>query len=434
MKKNINSKRPGTGDVLQQSLEDGLSTLPVVLLEHQISRKLKQQGIEQPRGLAREIAEHVLSGKTEPFIAKGAPGGRELNLTIDDSDIEQLDQAFERFRKEQLPALVRSTANGIAKSTLKDLKTRWPDEQRLQEADLVGFRARMESRWGKPLGQLRMLLTISREWCQNISVRESSRRKNKNRQSRRLLIRLLVRGCQVADEILCLLENGFADGAMARWRTLHEIAVVAAIILQHGDEISQRYLAHQHVESKRAMDKYLACSPLLGYKPLSVSAQAKIQKAYDHVIATYGKNFKSSYGWAAFHLKKDCPTFADLEDAAGRAAMRSYYQMSNDNIHAGIKSMYFRLGLLGRYEELLAGRSNVGLTEPGQNTAHTLTQLAVLVCLSEPIFNDCVIADMLTTLRDGIPRSFARVDIQIQRADKAIRNKLRVSHRRAERR
>jgi hypothetical protein len=96
---------------------------------------------------------------------------------------------------------------------------------------------------------------MSREWCRYINVRESSRRKSKNRQSRRVLIRLLVRACQVTDEILCLLENGFAGGAMARWRTRHEIAVVAAVILQHSDEISKRYLAHQHVESKRAMDK-----------------------------------------------------------------------------------------------------------------------------------------------------------------------------------
>jgi hypothetical protein len=87
----------------------------------------------------------------------------------------------------------------------------------------------MQSKWGKPLGRLRMLLTMSREWCGEINARESSKRRSKNRESRKLLIRLLVRGCQVTDEILCLLENGFADGAMARWRTLHEITVVAAV-------------------------------------------------------------------------------------------------------------------------------------------------------------------------------------------------------------
>jgi Family of unknown function (DUF5677) len=255
MAKNTNLKRSGAGDILQQPLENGLANLPIVLLEHQILKKLKVQGIKPPRGLARSIAEHVLSGSTKPFVSRQAACGRDLNLTIDDSDLEQVVQALEGFQKEQLPRLVASLASGIAKRSFTDLKACWPDQQRLQEADLAEFRERMESRWGKPLGQLRMLLTMSREWCRNINVRESSCRRSKNRQSRRVLIRLLVRACQVTDEILCLLENGFAGGAMARWRTLHEIAVVAAVILQHSDEISKRYLAHQHVESKRAMDK-----------------------------------------------------------------------------------------------------------------------------------------------------------------------------------
>jgi hypothetical protein len=266
-----------------------------------------------------------------------------------------------------------------------------------------------------------MLLTMTREWCHNLSMRESRRLKHKNKSTRKLLIRLLARACQVTDEILCLLENGFADGAMASWRTLHEIAVVAEVILPYGNDITERYIDHQAVESKRALDKYKVSAPSLGYKPMPARNQAKIAKAYDKAIATYGKTFKTDYGWAAKHLKKDRPTFADLETAAGRADMRAHHQMSNDNIHAGIKGMYVRLGLMGNYEGLLAGRSNAGLTEPGQNTAHTLTQLAVLIGLAEPVFDDYVIGDMLVTLRNEIPRSFARVDTRLKKEDRAIR-------------
>jgi hypothetical protein len=105
--------------------------------------------------------------------------------------------------------------------------------------------------------------------------------------------------------------------------------------------------------------------------------------------------------------------------------MRSYYQMGNDNIHAGIKSMYVRLGLLD-YEGLLAGRSNGGLTEPGQNTAHTLTQLAGLVCLSEPaLLDDLVAGDMIGALRDEIPKSFWQAEKQLQKDDRNFRDALR---------
>jgi hypothetical protein len=55
-----------------------------------------------------------------------------------------------------------------AKKTLKALKARWPDEQGLQESDLAGFCERMRSKWGKPLGQLRMLLTMSRSSRESI--------------------------------------------------------------------------------------------------------------------------------------------------------------------------------------------------------------------------------------------------------------------------
>jgi hypothetical protein len=103
--------------------------------------------------------------------------------------------------------------------------------------------------------------------------------------------------------------------------------------------------------------------------------------------------------------------------------MRSYYQMGNDNIHAGIKSMYVRLGLMGGFGGLLSGRSNAGLTDPGQNTAHTLTQLAVLVCASQPTFDDNVVSLMLCELRDDIPRSFSKADAKIKADEKAVRTR-----------
>jgi hypothetical protein len=169
------------------------------------------------------------------------------------------------------------------------------------------------------------------------------------------------------------------------------------------------------------MEKYLTCYKDLGYKPLPAREQKRIVKAYEQAIAKYGQPFKTDYGWAALHLNSPRPTFADLEKAAGRAEMRSYYQMANDNVHAGVKSMFVRLGLLDDYNGLLVGRSNAGLMEPGQNAVHTLTQLSVLVCLSEPNLDDLVTADMMRILRDEIPESFYRVDRELRRDHKKHR-------------
>lgn len=407
-------------NTLQETLNHAVKDLPTIFLENLVSKKLEKQGISAPRALCKKLARHILSGTGEPFQYNSRKYSGNFNLTFDQTDADEMERAFARFETDHLSTILPKIAERLSKSVLKDLKSRWPDEYAQQQADLAGFRLRLEERWGKPLGQLRMLLTMSREWCEWAHNRNESLEKGKKKQLRSILIRLLVRGCQVTDEIICLLENGFADGAMARWRTLHEIAVVAAVIAQYGENITQRYIDHQAVESKRALDKYLACHKDLGYRPLSAREQKKIVKAYDRAIAKYGPDFRTDYGWTGHHLKNKKPTFADLEKAAGRAEMRSYYQMGNDNIHAGIKSMYFRLGLTD-YDGLLAGRSNVGLMEPGQNAAHTLTQLSAIVCISDPILDDLVTGQMMQALRTEIPKSFHRVDKQLRRDDKAYK-------------
>lgn len=408
-------------DTLQQSLNHAVKEIPAIFLENLISKKLQKQGITRPRDLSRKLARHILSRTGEPFRYNSRKYSGNIDLAFDKADAGEIARAFDRFQKEQLPKILPEIAHRLSTTVLKDLKSRWAGEYAQQEAELSGFRQRLEERWGEPLGQLRMLLTMSREWCEWAHNRNASLKKSKKKQLRTILIRLLVRGCQVTDEVICLLENGFPDGAMARWRTLHEIAVVAAVISQHGEAIAERYVDHQAVESKRAFEKYLACYQDLGYRPLPAREQKKILKAYDKAVAKYGPDFKTDYGWAALHLKNPRPSFANLEKEAGRAEMRSYYQMGNDNIHAGIKSMYVRLGLMD-YDGLLAGRSNGGLMEPGQNAAHTLTQLSATVCLSEPIMDDLVAGDMMRMLRDEIPKSFYRADKQLRKDDKIYRS------------
>jgi len=406
-------------NTLHQALEQVTANLPALFLQKLIDRKLKEQHIEPPRGFSEKMAAHFLAGSPEPFTVDSRKLPKNITLTFTQADTDEIAKAMEDFSTTQLPKILPEVARKSARSVLNTLRERWPNEHAQQEEGLNGFRERLQERWGPAIGQLRMVLTMSREWCGEALQREEARRRRKTEKLRRLLIRLLTRACQVTDEIACLLENGFADGAMARWRTLHEIAVVATVISQHGEDIAERYLAHQFVESKRAMDKYLACCKQLGYRPLPLREQKKIQRNYDKVHAKYGKPFTTDYGWAAFHLKSNRPTFADLEAAAGRAEMRAHYQMGNDNIHAGIKSMFVRLGLLD-YQLFLAGRSNAGFTEPGQNAAITLTRLSVLVCMSEPNFDDLVVGAMMVTLGEEIPRLFAKAERRLRQDEKAL--------------
>jgi hypothetical protein len=407
-------------DVLQQAVHNSIASLPAVMLEKLLSKKLRDQGVNFPKTLPRKLAEHILSGATEPFRHAGRTQPKDISLTFDDADCEEITRAVDKFLNTQLPILVDDFAERIAKKTLRGLEKSWIEEQRLQKVDLAGFRERMEETWGRPLAQLRMLLTVAREWCGEAHVDAGDSEANGKSRLKSLMVRFLVRSCQVTDEIICLLENGFADGAMARWRTLHEIGVVAAVISKFGEDIAERYVAHQAVESRRAMKRYMDCCVDLGYRPVGAREVKRIEKRYDAAIAQYGDTFKSDYGWAAHHLKKARPTFVDLEAAAGHAMMRAHYQMGSDNVHAGIKSMYGRLGLMMDYDSLLAGRSNAGLTDPGQNAAHTLTQIALVVCLS-PKLDDLVAGKIMQMLREEIPDSFWQADRRLRRKERAFR-------------
>ncbi len=67
---------------------------------------------------------------------------------------------------------------------------------------------------------------------------------------------------------LVLLKNGYGQGALARWRTLHEVTCVARFIARHGEAVAEQYLLHDMVESWRATREYERCAPALGYEPL----------------------------------------------------------------------------------------------------------------------------------------------------------------------
>jgi hypothetical protein len=55
---------------------------------------------------------------------------------------------------------------------------------------------------------------------------------------------LLIKYLEVFDEIICLLENGFPDGAMQRWRTFLEYSIIIIFILEQGEEVAEEYVNH----------------------------------------------------------------------------------------------------------------------------------------------------------------------------------------------
>lgn len=185
-----------------------------------------------------------------------------------------------------------------------------------------------------------------------------------------------ARSCQVSSEILVLLRNGFADGAHARWRTLHELSTLAIFISEHDNELAERYLFHSVVANYRRAVEYRNYSDSLSYAPMSDEAFNQLKASFEAVSDKYGTNFKNDYGWASVILNKDRPSFADIEEKAGVLHMRPFVKLAHMNIHAGSTGILFRLGSPPNDPDLLvAGSSIYGIGEPAQNTAYSLELL-----------------------------------------------------------
>lgn len=235
-----------------------------------------------------------------------------------------------------------------------------------------------------------------------------------------ILIKLHARSCQIAEEIVCLLSNGFADGAMARWRTLHEVAAVGYLIQRHGDELAERYEHHQIVESRKAAIQYQQHQKRLRQRPFSKRTLRKIETDRASVLATYGPDFANRQGWAAKHLGKRNPSIADIQEATGIDHLAPYYRMASHNVHANPKGGFFNLGRIGKTNTLLAGPSNAGLADPGHATALSLVQMSSLLLKFDPTLDNQIAMKVMNALVDEIGAALLKAHKKLKADEKVF--------------
>jgi hypothetical protein len=414
-------------DSVGKALREQLSKLPAHFLQKIIVRKLKDAKVDNPEVVAPKLVAHILAGNDGTLtLDDDKPGDAVVGIEITEADMAEMKSGIAEFTTNELPELIKTIAATSGADFAKALKKDWPRQGEWQDASIAGFLYNLDARWGKAIDLLRMLLTISREIGQARTKRLTRRKAIKNPALTDVLFRLHARSCQVAEEIVTLLQNGFADGAMARWRTLYEIGVVAAVLGEHGEEMARRYVDHEVVEARAAMDEYDRRMVPLGEPPYPAREKKKILKGFDQTVAKYGKSFASSYGWAAHHLKKPKPIFPDLEIAAQRSQTRPYYRMASYNVHAGPKGIFTRLGSLDSPSTIIAGRSNAGLTDPGAHTANTLALMTFLLFGPKYSLSDTIQMQAIAELSREAVEAFARAGRRLKRDHRAVGRKSRV--------
>jgi hypothetical protein len=98
--------------------------------------------------------------------------------------------------------------------------------------------------------------------------------------------------------------------------------------------------------------------------------------------------------------------------------MRPYYKLASHNVHAEPKGAFFRLGLINQSEVLLAGPSNFGLADPGQNTALSLTFITSALVQLDPTVDAMVALKVALAISDELGQLFVEVQKQIERDER----------------
>lgn len=234
-----------------------------------------------------------------------------------------------------------------------------------------GFIERLNNDWKEGFDLFEIFIAISKELASDW-IKDSKFVTNELNMS---LMRLQARGCQVASEVLVLLKHGFADGAFARWRTLHEIAVVCLFLKKYGIEAAKRYVASDVVESYKIAIKAMACRQAMGHDYPTQKEFDSLKRKVEDAKSKYGDDIFEQYGWASPYIGRRRVFFSDIEKDVDLDHFRMDYGVASSNVHAGVKGITFKLSLLGNSDIILSGPSNAGFVEPGHGAVVSLLKI-----------------------------------------------------------
>lgn len=229
--------------------------------------------------------------------------------------------------------------------------------------------------WSEALGLYDLCHALALKLGMSFNERYSATAAERNELPFEALVRLQARACSVSAEVRTLLGHGHASAAYARWRTLHEIMVVAEVLAGGPNELTERYLLHDWVDRAKAALLHQRFQGEAGLEAVTEEEVRLVVEQRDDLVSRFGRDYLNPYGWASEWLKKKNPTLADLEKHAKLDYWRPYYAMSSWGIHAGSQGALWNLATGHMHETLLAGASIFGLADPGH---HAILALAAV--------------------------------------------------------
>jgi hypothetical protein len=390
-----------------------------------LASKLEQQKVrlrKSERAALLGAATEFLKTGSEVSLTGAIRRNRKITVTIEEKDL----RAIVRAVKKAIPTATQSTVTCLVKEFDRRLRPLTRAAAASHSKATMRFQGRLATQWAVPLGRYSEFLEFARETGSMVSDHWLTSSEFRTRPLVQALVPLHARGCLVAAEIEALMRSGFADGALARWRTLHESAITATFLAEHLDDTAERFLAYQVVEDCRAARAFETHRRKLGFRTIGRKSLAALDDERAAVKQKYGDAFVKRNGWAAAAIGFPEPSFEKIEESVKFEFLNPYYRLASDQVHASARGSMLRLGMPAELrDEGFMAATNYGFAEVAERSATSLLQLTASLLSVEPTIDLMVAVGVMTRWRMPLIIAFYRVQNRVLAAERDLRMRAR---------
>lgn len=383
---------------------------------------VRLSGAEKER--VRNAAAEYLRTNELTALESAVNRRRQLHIEITDTDVDQFVERVTHAQEESTVVAIQKIARMMAAEVAE-----WADtEVEWTRAIRDDFESRLARTWRQPLHYYARFLRVVAYIAELVTAHVNEQRLLESSRLTEALLMLHARALTVASEVEALMRAGFPDGATARWRTLHEIAVTAAFLVEHGEDAAARYLDHFPCEQLKGARFYEEHRQALGEEPLEAQFLNALEADVARLVKQYGEPFRRDNGWAAEALQLKQVTFFDVERAVKLDFMRPYYRGASEQVHASSRGAFMRAGLINQQstiEMLVAGPSNYGFADAAINSARALLTTTVSLQQVVSTVDASVFSIILGKWLDPLARSFVKAQRSIEEREERYKTKPR---------
>lgn len=259
---------------------------------------------------------------------------------------------------------VHEAVNNVAVETAATLRRTAPGMLRQHRLRDRAFRRRLRAVWGPALDAFYVVYVCMEELGSDLQQLHQDR----DDDLAEALLGLQARAALLMYEIHQALTAGLPLAAWARARSLHETAVIAEILSEHGrdpgtDDLATRYLHHAVIDQAR--DLQLAAASGLQLDEVFVY---EVEASQQELLKLYGEEFRQSYAWArplfGSLRRRERVSFVQLELLAATGLSRFDYRVGSHHVHASAYTLHLNRMRFGDMDFRLTGPVNRELDGP----------------------------------------------------------------------